>query len=687
MMRTILTYILILFSFIAFAQTNVEFTKENFPDKTKLKEALHAIEDGDEYFNDPYAMQGHFRLALKEYLKADKLNPNNALLNYKIGYCYMYTVKKMYAIKYLEKAKKLNPDVNPKLYFILGEAYHLEYDFDYAIKYYEAYKKHLPTEERASKMALIKKKIAECNVGKKLMAERTRAFIDNIGKPVNSKYPEYTPIISADESVMLFTSRRPNTTGGQMSEAEQEYYEDIYISYNKEGKWQEPINMGKPINDIYHDATVSISGDGQKMFVYKSKKGGDIYECELKGNTWSKPKKLPKPITSDYYEFHACYTNDLKTIYFVSDRPGGQGGRDIYMCKKDSKDKWGDAINLGPVINTQYDEAGVFISPDGKYMYFSSKGHNTMGGYDIFRSEIRSSGRPTKPENIGYPINTPGDDVYFVVAANGQHGYYASERLGGQGSKDIYLVTFLLTEEKPVVINTEDNLLASRSNPISETFTASVVKVDNHLPTILKGVITDYISKKPIGATIELVDNVKNIVIATFESNEATGKYLVTLPSGANYGIAVKKTDYLFHSENFEIPEVSEYKEIVKNIELKNLKPGNSIVLKNIFFDFNKATIRPESNSELERLVKLLTDIPTIKIEISGHTDNKGDDAYNMKLSDARAKAVVAYLTSKGIAANRLTAKGYGESKPIAKNNTKEGRQENRRTEFKILSE
>jgi outer membrane protein OmpA-like peptidoglycan-associated protein len=204
--------------------------------------------------------------------------------------------------------------------------------------------------------------------------------------------------------------------------------------------------------------------------------------------------------------------------------------------------------------------------------------------------------------------------------------------------------------------------------------------------TILKGVITDALTNKPLSATIEIIDNQMNQVIATFTSNSSTGKYLVSLPAGKNYGIAVKKDGYLFHSENFDIPNTAAFQEVTKDVELKNIAVGSKIILKNIFFDFDKATLRPESTNELQRLTKLLVDVPTLKIEISGHTDSKGANDYNLALSDNRAKAVVNYLIKAGIAANRLTSKGYGEEEPISTNETDEGRQLNRRTEFKIIS-
>jgi outer membrane protein OmpA-like peptidoglycan-associated protein len=319
-------------------------------------------------------------------------------------------------------------------------------------------------------------------------------------------------------------------------------------------------------------------------------------------------------------------------------------------------------------------------------MYFSSQGHKGMGGYDIFKTVYNDSSKTwSTPENIGYPVNTPDDDVFFVVSASGRHGYYSSFKPNGFGEKDLYMITFLGVE-KQMIMNNEDNLIASQAAPVKETVVAPVAEIKEAQLTILKGKITDALTQKPLDATIEIIDNQMNQVIATFTSNSITGKYLVSLPAGKNYGIAVKKEGYLFHSENFDIPATSAFQEVTKDVELKGIVVGSKIILKNIFFDFDKATLRPESTNELQRLTKLLTDVPTLKIEISGHTDSKGANEYNAKLSDNRSKAVVDYLIKAGIAANRLTYKGYGEDQPISTNDTEVGRQLNRRTEFKILS-
>ncbi len=281
-----------------------------------------------------------------------------------------------------------------------------------------------------------------------------------------------------------------------------------------------------------------------------------------------------------------------------------------------------------------------------------------MGGYDIFKSTLEGKAW-SKPENLGYPINSPGDDVFFVVSASGKHAYSASVRSDGFGERDIYRISFIDPPTEP------------------------------HQPklTLLKGIISDAVSSAPIGAKIEIGDNEKNEIVAELESNSTTGKYLVSLPAGKNYFIAINAGEtYLFHSENVNIPITYGYQEIEKDIMLYKIDVGTKIVLNNIFFDYDMATLRTESTTELARLVGVMKDNPSIKIEISGHTDSKGSDVYNQKLSENRAKAVVDYLVEKGVVKGRMEYKGYGESEPVATNDTEEGMQLNRRTEFKILS-
>ena len=285
--------------------------------------------------------------------------------------------------------------------------------------------------------------------------------------------------------------------------------------------------------------------------------------------------------------------------------------------------------------------------------------------------------------------------MFFVINASGRRGYYSSFKEDGHGEKDIYMITFL-GPEKPAQLSSEDNLLASIAQPVSEKVVEKQVDALTKRITILKGVISDAKTLKPLEASLELIDIDENKTLATFESNKTTGKYLVSLPSGKNYGLIVRKESYLFHSENFNIPETAAYQEVEKNIGLKKIEVGSIIILKNIFYDYNKSTLRDASKNELDRLTKLLTENPTIKIELSAHTDSRGGNAYNKKLSEERAQSCVDYLVKKGISSDRLEFKGYGETHlikseaDIAKLKFKEDKeaahQENRRTEFKIIA-
>jgi len=666
-------------AFKLYAQ-NVEFDKTNFPTQSKeLKEAQKNIKKGDEYYK---AGRGMYFLALEFYSKAHKFNPNNALLNYKIGNCYLNTIQKIVSISYFEKALELNPNVSPEINYSLGRAYHLNNEFDKAITKYTEYKQSLSPLRMVAIGKEIDKKIHECNLAKELINKPVNVTIENLGDIVNSIYPDYSPIVSADGSMMIFTSRRDNTTGGKTSNVDFKYYEDIYISYNNDGIWSAPENPSKSLNTDAHDATVGLSPDGQKLFLYNSDNGGDIYQCNLEGNDWSKPQSLGKTINTKFHESSASFSYDGRTIYFVSDREGGYGGGDIYMSKLDEKGKWGEAVTLGSGINTPYNEAGVFMHPDGKTLYFSSEGHKTIGGYDIFKT-VYEDGKWSEPENLGYPINTPDDDVFFSMTANGEHGYYSSEKTDGLGGQDIYMVTFSF--DKPLVNSNEDNSIAHRAYGSATSESVESVGASSSELTLIRGRVLDE-NSNPIKASIEVTDNEKNEVIANFESNSATGKYLVSLPSGRNYGMVVKSENYLFHSENFNIPKESSYNEIEKDIKLNKVEAGSKIVLNNIFFDYGKATLKPESTTEIDRIIEVMTMNPTLKIEIGGHTDNVSSYDFNMKLSKNRARAVVYYLISRGMPHSRMTFVGYGFSQPVASNATEAGRMLNRRVEFKIIS-
>jgi len=659
---------------------NVEFDKKNFPGrKEELNEAKENIKKGDEIFEQGEA---YYRDALPYYLKAQAFNPNNAKLNFKIGLAYLHSFEKKKAYDYILKAFALDPNVDKKIKYYLGRVYHLNSEWDKAIDYYSMY---LNETKDKNEIKDASKKIEECKNGKILSQNPVRVWVDNLGPEVNTSFNEYSPVITTDESVLMFTSRRPGGVGNKLDENKNEYFEDVWVSYKSGKKWTTAVNLGPPVNTENHDAAVCLSPDGQKLITYQGGvNGGDLFISYLVGKIWSKPENLGKAINSKYHESSASFSYDGKILYFVSDREGGYGGHDIYYSEINEKGKFEKAVNIGPVINTEYDEEAVYMMPDGKTMYFASKGHNSIGGYDVFKTTFEN-GQWTKPINLGIPINTPDDDVFFALSGSGRRAYYSSASLGGYGGMDLYKVTILGPEKQPL-LNTQDQLLAMAAKPITNLKVEKAVEVTKPKMTLLKGIVFDAKTNEPLEAILNLIDNEKNVILASFKSNAATGKYLVTLPSGKNYGIAVQRDGYLFHSENFNLPADADYQEVTKDIPLKKIEIGNAIVLKNIFFDFDKATLRPESFNELDRLVQLLTENPNIKVEISAHTDSKGSDEYNMKLSQKRAESVVNYLIGKGIAPSRLIAKGYGETQPIDTNDTEEGRQNNRRVEFKIVS-
>lgn len=710
----LLAWVFFLMSFSLRAQ-NVEFEKENFPNKKdEFREARKKFDVGNEFFMNgrqelydfkksyfnlrkcypasfyDYQKVGYlnFRAALSPLTDANRFNPRNAQLNYMLGLIWFITDPiSREALDYFEKSYRLNPRIEDDLNYWLAWCYHLNSRWDEAIRHYEEYHTFLKARSKSNAAAIddVKKKIQECENGKIFSAKPERVFVDNLGPAINTQYPEYGPSISTDEETIIFSARRPNSTGGRRDPTDNGFYEDVYSSVKSNGKWQTSKQLSKHVNTDDHDAAAGLSPDGNKLYVYRhiERDGGDLYESILFGLDWEEPVHMNKNINTKFHESSVSLSYDGKRLYFVSDKDGGFGDRDIYYSEMDVNGEWGVSKNIGPEINTRYAEEAVFVHPDGETMYFSSKGHNTMGGYDIFKSKL-VNGKWQKPENLGYPINGPDDDVFFVVSGSGNRAYFASAKAGGYGEKDIYRITFLGPEKAPI-LNTQDQLISVIANPVNNLKAEAFVTAKSSKLTLLKGVVLDALSGKPLESGIDLINNDKNQVLATFKSNSSTGKYLVTLPSGFNYGIAVKKEGYLFHSENFILPDTMQFQEFVLDIKLKKIEVGNSIVLKNIFFDFDKSSIKAESANELARLVMLMNDNPNVKVEISSHTDDIGSLEYNQKLSENRSKAVTDYLISKGILSGRLISKGYGESQPIEKNDTEQGRQHNRRTEFKIL--
>ncbi len=606
--------------------------------------------------------KNNFKSALTLLLPIDSAKPGNPYVEYLIGTSYLRIPgEKNKSINYLTKAAEQFETYNKaavykipiEVYYYLGQSNQLCYKLDDAIKNFE---KYLDLSKPNGKYppGVIYDNIKTCTRANELMKHPVNMKVTNLGKGLNTEYPEYSPVISADESVLIFTSRRPEEEGSTDVDENGQFYENIYISMNQGGNWTTPLSIGKNINTIFHEASVSLSADGQHLYIYKQ---DDIFVCDLNGDVWSSPKKLNASVNTKYWEPSASISADNNYLYFVSDRPGGLGKRDIYRSKRLPDGQWGKAENLGYSVNTDFDEDGPFIHPDGKTLYFSSNAPNGMGGFDIYKTIYSDSSTTwSAPKNIGYPINSTDDDIFFILSASGKHGYYSSVQPGGYGEKDLYRIDMpKLVEEEPALVLMTGNITMEHN--IKASIDVNVV-------------VTDRETKELIGI---------------FKPNSKTGKYLIILEPGREYNLDFEAEDRMIHTENVSTKNVKTYKEIDLPIELKAYEVGESAILRNLFFDTNKAELRPESEVELNKLFNVLQQNQGMVIEISGHTDNVGNQVLNQKLSESRAQSVSDYLIGKGIDPNRLKPKGFGSDKPITTNDTDEGRQENRRIEYTIL--
>jgi outer membrane protein OmpA-like peptidoglycan-associated protein/tetratricopeptide (TPR) repeat protein len=619
-----------------------------------------------------YLYEENYPLALETLLKLDSIQPGIPNIKYLIGFCYTKPpIDAKKAINYLEKASAnmsknyrdgyYKEDKSPvESLRYLADAYLLNNEFEIAIATYERYKTEINPKE-TELIKDIERQINMCRVGSDRIKSPVNMIVTNVGGAINSPYPDYAAVVNADESVMIYTTRRPTSTGGQMQDGK--YFEDIFISEKINGIWSQATNIGGPINTNDHEATVGLSVDGQTLLIYKYENEigfGDLFSSKQIGNRWTVPQPLGSNINTEFWESHASMSADGQLLFFTSNRPGGVGGRDIYFCRKLPTGEWGLAQNIGKNINTAFDEDGPYIHPDGTTLFFSSKGHSTMGGFDIFFSEYDNETRTWgRPQNMGYPVNTTSDDVFFVPTADGKRAYYSSYRKDGFGDQDIYMITFPEVKEIPL--------------------------------TVFKGVVKSATGGVPQDIFITVTDNESGEIVGNYSPNMETGKYLFILKPGKNYNITYESEGYLFKSENIEVPENSAYQEINKAIDIEPIIVGSTITLNNIFFDYNSSELKQESFVELEKLYKLIKNNPSLKIEIGGHTDSKGSMDANMRLSQERTQSVVNYLITQGIDEKKLVAKGYGPTKPIAPNTNEdgsdnpEGRAKNRRIEMKIL--
>lgn len=623
---------------------------------------------------DAYLAEDQYEEALKEYQEAYKLDPSNANLCFKIGVCcvnissqkhnaenYLFVAASDISTKYRPASiKERHAPAIANYYF--GQALHLNNKFDEAIAAFEKYRPTIDPADTKS-LADLELRITWCKNGKEFVANPVNIKIENIGENINTEWPEYSPVISADEQTLIFTTRRPSTTGGQKDDRDGMYFEDIYMSMRDDsGKWGKAVPMGNNINSNGHEATIGISADGQKLLIYKDDAGdGNVYTSQLQGSSWMTPQKLGENVNSKFWEPSASITPDGNTLYFTSNREGGFGGRDIWRSVRLPNGEWSKPTNLGPAINTPYDEDAPSILADGQTLYFASNGPKSMGGFDILSTVLNSEGAWSEPVNIGYPVNSTDDDVFFAPTPDDRHAYFSSaNNPNGKGEKDIYFLTFPEKEETKL--------------------------------TVLEGEITSIYGGIPENTVITVTDVSTGEIMGNYTPNSVTGHYVIILPPGRNYSITYEATDYLFQSDNLNISDTSAYQVIDRTVQLEPLKVGQKFVVRNIFFASGKSELQPESKAELDKLVSLMTKFPKLIVEISGHTDASGSDELNQKLSEKRAIAVADYIIAHGIDKSRLRTIGYGETKPIAINYNKDGSPNrqgmsiNRRFEFTILS-
>lgn len=469
----------------------------------------------------------------------------------------------------------------------------------------------------------------------------------NMGDSINSDYLEYYPTITIDDKHLIFTRRIHNN-------------EDFYESWFVNGRWTKAKSLAGNINTNQNEGAQNISQDGQWLIFtgcnFPNGLGScDLYISWLTPDGWSTPENMGNRINTEAWESAPSLSPDKRDLYFASGRLGGYGGKDIYVSHQLANGRWSDPENLGPEVNTIGDESTPFIHADNQTLYFTSGGHLGYGGSDLFMVKKLGSNKWSKPINLGYPINTIENEGSLVIAADGKTAYYASDRADTRGGLDLY--TFEMRED------------------IRPARTLWV-----------KGKVFDKKTQKGLPSAVELTDLSTQQVLSKIQTDES-GNYLITLAVGKDYAFNVKRKGYLFFSENFSLNQKAPDSTYNIDIPLQPIEANASIVLKNIFFDFNKYDLKPESTIELDNIFQLLKENPTVKIQISGHTDNIGKPADNMTLSNNRAQAVVKYLAGKGIEPQRLTFKGFGATQPIADNTTEQGRAQNRRTELKVISQ
>ena len=629
----------IVFSVLLFFITNYTFAQQrqySTTDREAIKYFALANQSLDDHLYDEAV--GHLQKAIEA---DDKFVEAHAVLGDLLRQMRNYKA----SLEQFHKVIALNPEFNRAVYLKSGEMEINNAQYELAQQHLEKYLTY--PNITAQNTYYAQKLITDCKFSIQAIAHPVPFKPINLGPAINTEADEYLPVATADEATLIFTRKINNN-------------EDFYKSNKLDNKWQTATYLSDLINTPqYNEGAESISQDGKYLFFTGCNRPDglgrcDIYIAQKKGDDWGKPFDLSPPVNTTGWESQPSISADGKTLYFVSNRKGGYGGYDIWKSALSEKG-WGEPENLGPNINTIYDEQSPFIHPDDSTFYFCSNGWPGLGGKDLFMSRLGKDGKWQKPENLGYPINSSGDENGLTLTANGSYAFFSSNNLNGFGGFDIY------TFELPANLRP-------------------------HMVTYVKGTVNDAKTKEPLEAAVEIIDLQKNEAVYQDYSDAAQGNFLATLTAGKNYGLNISKSGYLFYSANFSLVGHEAKNPFNISVLLEPIEIGNKVILNNIFFDTNKFDLQTESIAELQQLVSFLTVNPTVHIEISGHTDNVGNDQLNQTLSENRAKSVYQYLISSKIAAERLVFKGYGKTQPIAPNTTEEDRKKNRRTEFKIIA-
>ncbi len=624
--------------------------------------------------------------------------------NYEAGRMHLLTVGKNRAVKYLLRVFRQDPAYKFDIEYWIGRSYQYGENFDKALEFYNLYKKKLAGKSSYQgkdkiDLATVDRAIFECENGREFVASPGNFSIVNIGREINSEYEDYGPVLNENEDEIVFTTRRRDDNLNENVFEDNKPYEDIFTAKKTGGTWSYAKNLGPVVNTPYHESSVALSADGNTLFIFNDEGGGDIFYSERQPTGEFGPKiHLPGIINSSFEEKSISISKDEKTLYFSSNRPGGFGGLDIYKATKDSKGQWTNVKNLGPKINTEMDDDGLFIDYDDVTLFFSSKGRKGMGGYDVFKSTFNpTTNEWSEPINLGYPINTPDDDIYFVITKDAKRAYYSSVREDGMGYTDIYMITIPdgIKNSEPVVAKPPVDPPADPVDTTTTTAVAVITPKTNKPPTTrglqalkyVVSVVDASDQSTPLPAKVKLVGARDNVIVPFTPMGDGVFEFNITNDKAKDYRLSVDVDGYIFQNINVKLEGASTQEKVVnRKVAMRKLVAGVTSILRNIYFDFDKATFKTQSYTELNKLEAMMSQNQNIVMEIGGHTDAVGTKEYNKYLSLKRAQAVKDYLVKKGINTQRIKTVGHGKSKPLASNDDERGGRElNRRVEFKVL--